>query len=414
MTTSRTIKVCHLAPADVWGGAEAQLVVLLSVLSKVPDLEVSAVLLNEDRVAHELARMGINTLVIPEASHSFISLSVRLIRHFAHHPIDVLHTHKWKDNALGAVATAAGSVRRLVRTVHGCVEPLGGFKAAKMNAHYALDNLVNRLAVDRILTVSRELTADFVGRFGAEKVTCIHNGIDLERIRVTGRLTDLRNELGLSREDVVVGTMGRLVPIKGLDLFLNAARQIRDRRQDVKFVIAGDGPLRDSLRTMARQLDLEDDVLFLGHRDDNCNTLALMDVFVLPSLSEGVPMVLLEALALSRPVVASRVGGIPEVIEHDVSGILIDTGQPDELVRGCLALIEDRGRAERLGVAGRKRIEQRFSADAMAASVTAVYRALVRNDAARNDCVRRVGLRPIPGASTAEHRGEVGARPWRT
>jgi glycosyltransferase involved in cell wall biosynthesis len=165
---------------------------------------------------------------------------------------------------------------------------------------------------------------------------------------------------------------------------------------------------------MARQLDLEDDVLFLGHRDDNCNTLALMDVFVLPSLSEGVPMVLLEALALSRPVVASRVGGIPEVIEHDVSGILIDTGQPDELVRGCLALIEDRGRAERLGVAGRKRIEQRFSADAMAASVTAVYRALVRNDAARNDCVRRVGLRPIPGASTAEHRGEVGARPWRT
>jgi glycosyltransferase involved in cell wall biosynthesis len=208
--------------------------------------------------------------------------------------------------------------------------------------------------------------------------------------------------------------MGRLVPVKGLDLFLNAARQIRDRRQDVKFVIAGDGPLRDSLRTMARQLDLEDDVLFLGHRDDNCNTLALMDVFLLPSLSEGVPMALLEALALSRPVVASRVGGVPEVIEHDVSGILIDPGQPDELVRGCLALVDDRGRAERLGIAGRKRIEQRFSADAMAASVMEVYRALVRKERAQNDCVQRGGLGPLPGASIGENRGEVGARPWRT
>jgi len=160
VTTSQTIKVCHLAPADVWGGAEAQLLVLLSVLSKVPDLEVSAVLLNEDRLAHELARMGINTLVIPEASHSFVSLSRRLIRHFAHHPVDVLHTHKWKDNALGAVATAAGSVGRLVRTVHGFVEPLGGLKALKMNAHYALDNVVNRWAVDRILTSGKYSLAD--------------------------------------------------------------------------------------------------------------------------------------------------------------------------------------------------------------------------------------------------------------
>jgi glycosyltransferase involved in cell wall biosynthesis len=127
-------------------------------------------------------------------------------------------------------------------------------------------------------------------------------------------------------------------------------------------------------------LDLDDDVLFLGHRNDPYEILALMDVFVMPSMNEGIPMVLLEALALSRPVVASRVGGIPEVIEHGASGLLVDAGQHEALAHACITLLDDRERAERLGVAGRKRIEQEFSADTMTAKVAELYRALVWNE----------------------------------
>jgi len=117
--------------------------------------------------------------------------------------------------------------------------------------------------------------------------------------------------------------------------------------------------------------------MFLGHRSDGHNVLGLMDLFVLPSLSEGIPLVLLEALALARPVVATAVGGVPEVIEHGISGLLAAAGKENELAQRCLAVMDDPVLAQRLGHAGRKCVEKSFSAEAMAENVANVYRTLV-------------------------------------
>jgi glycosyltransferase involved in cell wall biosynthesis len=158
---------------------------------------------------------------------------------------------------------------------------------------------------------------------------------------------------------------------------LRAARIIKDHKKSAKFVIAGDGPLRGQLETLAQQCGLAHEVVFLGHRSDGNNILGLMDLFVLPSLSEGIPLVLLEALALARPVVATAVGGIPEVIEHGISGLLAAAGSENELAQLCLVLVDDPVLAQRLGHGGRKRVEAAFSAGAMAENVANVYRTLV-------------------------------------
>ena len=376
---SRRIRVCHFAPADGWAGAEVQLALLLSLLSRMSELEVSAVLLNEGRLACELRGAGINTYVIPESRHNSLSIAARLAEHLKRTTVDIVHTHKWKDNVLAAVAASGGTVRWRVRTIHGSVEPFAGFKALKALGVRALDHMANRWAVDRIVTVSRDLTDEFATRFGAGKVAYIQNGIDLDHVRLTRRPADLRADLGLAPDAPVIGTMGRLVPVKGLDLFLRAARLIRDRRPDARFVIAGSGPLESSLRALAGTLDLPD-VLFLGHRNDSCDVLGLMDVFALPSLNEGIPMVLLEALALARPVVASRVGGIPDIIEHDVSGLLSEPGNVHDIAQRCVSLLDDRERASRLGATGRTRIAERFSAGVMASRMVNVYRTLVAGE----------------------------------
>jgi glycosyltransferase involved in cell wall biosynthesis len=362
-----------VAMADLWAGAEVQLAILLRSLAKRADLEISAILLNTGWLADELRDAGIRTHVILEAERNPLSIVRELRECFRRDRIDVLHTHKYKDNILGALASIGRNIPHQVRTIHGAPEPFAGVSAFKMSLYERLDGVVNRWAVDRLLAVSGALKNPLVARFGVDKVACIHNAIDVARIRVTRDLLELREELGLDRRDFVVGTVGRLMPVKGLEVFLRAARIIKDQGTSAKFIIAGEGPLAGPLQALAQQYGLARDVRFLGHRRDSHDILGLLDLFVLPSLSEGIPLVLLEALALGRPVVATDVGGIPEVIEHGISGLLVPAGKPDDLAKGCLTVMDDSALAQRLGHAGRKRVEEAFSAEVLAENVANVY-----------------------------------------
>jgi glycosyltransferase involved in cell wall biosynthesis len=377
------IKICHLAMGDGWAGAEVQLAILLASLAKMPDFEISAVLFNEGRLARELRALGIKTKVISESEYNSFSVVKQLIDYFRQHEFDILHTHKYKDNILGALSSIYRGTRRRVRTVHGLPEPFVGFQAVKISGYQVADNWVNRWLVDRILAVSLDLRSHLIKHFGADKVTCIQNAIDIEQVCVTRDAKELKKELDLDENQFLIGTMGRLMPVKGLEFFLKAAQIIRRQKPNVRFVIAGDGPLKGTLQKQAREYGLDKDVLFLGHRNDSHDILGLMDVFVLPSVSEGIPLVLLEALALARPVIASRVGGIPEVIEDGVSGLLVTPGREDELAQSCITLMDNAAFAQQLGVAGRKRIEEQFSARVMAEKVAEVYRTLVCNGESR-------------------------------
>jgi len=147
----------------------------------------------------------------------------------------------------------------------------------------------------------------------------------------------------------------------------------------VKVLIVGEGSIRSDLETQARDLGISEDVVFAGYREDTDDLLRAMDIFVLPSLSEGIPMALLEAMAASRVVIASRVGGIPEVIDDGVEGFLVEPRDVNGLTETCLRLIQSPVMAKEMGEKARKRVERDFSAEEMAHRVASLYHELIES-----------------------------------
>jgi len=248
-----------------------------------------------------------------------------------------------------------------------------------MRIYELCDRGVTHLCVNKLIAVSSDIEKVLCVKYGAQRVIRIHNGIDLEVLSKSRARDEVRRELGVDSNCLLVGTVGRLTAVKGHEYLLKTAQLMLQKRRNVKFVIVGDGPLKVELQSLAAQLGITENVAFLGHQDDACALMEAMDLFVLPSLHEGIPMVILEAMALGRPVVASRVGGIPEVITDTVHGLLVSAGDPAGIAQACLKLVEDRNLAERYGQAGRARVEQQFSSVVMGGKVANLYRQLVGN-----------------------------------
>ncbi len=356
---------------DLWAGAEVQMVSLISQLATRPEFQFSVVLFNEGTAARRLREVGVPVTTIPEESSGPMALVRRLSAHFGEVRYDVLHTHKYKDTVLAALASI-GKVGLRVRTVHGSPEPFEGTQALKMRLYGVLDRGATRFA-DRVVAVSQRLRAELAETYPAERLRCIHNGIDVDSQRTPLQPPIDREQLGISNDEVAIGVVGRLTAVKGVDVFLDAARNIADVNRAVRFVVIGDGPLRPTLERQAAENGLSERVVFLGHRDDAARIVGALDLLVIPSRSEGIPMVLLEALASETPVVASRVGGIPEVMEHQRHGLLCEPGDTVSLAGECLKLIADRDTARALASAGLRRVEEEFSASLMASRYAAIY-----------------------------------------
>jgi glycosyltransferase involved in cell wall biosynthesis len=199
----------------------------------------------------------------------------------------------------------------------------------------------------------------------------VDNGIDLKPFRDPRR--DLIERMGWGGRPII-GSLGRLAPQKGLQYLLRAAPEVLRENPTALFVFAGDGPERQALEAEANSLGVGDSVLFLGVQDDVPGLLAAIDVLAMPSLSEGMPMALLEAMACGKAVVASRVGAIPKVIEHRVNGWMIESGDVDGLAEGLKEILGCEDLRRRLGCAARQTIESRFSAETMARSYVEIYR----------------------------------------
>ncbi len=372
------IAVCHIASGDLWAGAEVQVATLLRYLVRSGDFRLSAIFLNNGRLAEEARSCGVEVLVIPESQHSFWGILNRAADFLRGRQIQVLHSHRYKENLLAAFLASRFGVPALVRTEHGAREPVRSWKRLRHSLVHWLDRTVAQHCTERVIAVSEELRQRLVRQFGEERVTLIHNGIDEERVFSPLSVTEAKQRLGLPAGCPVVGTAGRLERIKRLDIFLEAAKQIAAQEPQARFVIAGDGGEAQRLHELAAKLDLRDHVLFLGHRQDVYDVLRAMDVFVLCSDHEGLPMVLLEAMTLGVPVVARPVGGISEVVEDERSGVWVRSDRPDDLAEGCLRVLRDAELRNRLREVGPVQIRDRFAGGRTAARVADLYLALCR------------------------------------
>ncbi len=233
-----------------------------------------------------------------------------LVRVIRERRVAILHTHEFFMNTVGLVASLSTGVP-LVATVHG-----KNYYADQFRRRVAY-RLVGRFA-GQMIAVSENIRFFLAEQVGipSDRIRVVPNGVGLDEEPPRERLSALRTSLGLDQDSKVVGTVGSLYPVKGHTYLMDAVAPVVRRFEHVVFLIVGRGGLREELEAQARRLGIARHLRFLGHREDVRDLLALCDIFVLPSLSEGMPLALLEAMAAGLSCVATKVGGISEVVDH--------------------------------------------------------------------------------------------------
>ncbi len=282
---------------------------------------------------------------------------------------DIVHTHSSKAGFLGRLAARRAGVRHIVHTPHGHV--FGGyFPALETRAYAVLERLAARWT-DRIVMLTDAEAAQHlalgIGR--PEQFVTIPSGIDLDEVR-----SALPTRLVSGTP--VIGAVARLAPVKGHQHLIEAAPAILRRFPDACLLLVGDGELRGALEERAKALGLADRITFTGFRRDVPSTIAGMDLVVLPSLNEGMGRVLVMSMALGKPIVATRVGGVPELLGEGEAGVLVPPGDSAALADAICMLLENPARARELGEAGKRRAP-RYSAKAMVAALAKLYHEVV-------------------------------------
>ena len=285
--------------------------------------------------------------------------------------ISLMHAHGSKAALVGRIAARLAGTSVSFYTVHNSI-----FYADWHNLKLAAMAWVEtRLAhcTDRIITVSDALRLEIINREGLspDLPVTVYNGIETEQFYSASDKSGLRRELGLPSDGKLVGTVARLSSQKGISHFIKAIPQITEKQ--LHLIIIGDGPLREELESLTKQLNLQEKVIFTGTRKDIPKLLAALDVFVMPSITEGLSIAILEAMASYLPVAASRVGGIPEIVQDGVTGILVPSGDENALAQAISELLTNEEKASSMGIAGRRQVELNYSAVAMGNRVTELY-----------------------------------------
>jgi glycosyltransferase involved in cell wall biosynthesis len=288
----------------------------------------------------------------------------------------IVHTHTAKAGLLGRLAARAAGVPTVVHTYHGHV--LRGYFSPAKTALFRWIETRLAASADALVAVSESVKDDLVGLgiASAGKIRVVPLGLDLAHLAGALPRGALRREAGIEDAAPLVGMVGRLVPIKDAPTFLRAASIVARSREDARFALVGDGEERPALEALCREMGLDGRVTFFGWRRDLAAVYGDLDVVVNASRNEGTPVALIEALAAARPVVATRVGGTPDLLGEGERGRLVPPGQPEELARAVLETLTGSEAARRRAQAGREHVLTRHSSDRLVRDVDALYREL--------------------------------------
>ncbi len=296
---------------------------------------------------------------------------------------DVVHTHTAKAGALGRLAALVYNATRrrarrtlVIHTFHGHV--FEGYFSPTVNTIVRTAERFLAATSDRIITISPRQQLDIVERFRiapAAKTLVVPLGLDLDALlSLPPDAANLRQAIGAGPDDVIVGFAGRMVPVKDLPTLVRAfARAVR-QVPHLRLLLAGDGPEHDKVAALVRELGIDASVSMLGWVDDLPRFHATLNLCVLSSRNEGTPVAAIEAMAAGVPVVATAVGGVPDVVEHGISGLLVPPGDIDALSDALVQLATNPSERERMGKAGRALARARYSHLRLVDDIEQIYR----------------------------------------
>lgn len=375
--TTEKLVVTHVISGDLWAGAEAQAFQLISALQANNAVLPTAVVFNEGPLMQKLQSAGIPVTLANETTEPLWRLVYHLYQHFRDHKTKIVHTHGFKENVLGTLAQKLSRVPKSVRTTHGNPEYQLSWRNPGKKLISLLDQLTARYGQDAVVAVSGQLERDLT-KIYRDKTVKILNFIEIpdeaEKNVSRGANANCR---GYIQADFKVGLIGRLVPVKRVDLFIDSIKELNDQLPgQIKGIIIGDGPLMESLKTYANQQGLAHLIEFKGFVADPTAEIEQMDLLMMPSDHEGIPMVLLEALLARVPIVAHNVGGIPEILDNGRCGILVDDHTPSGYAKQSANLLQDPELMADFVRAGRAHLAQNFNKTTNSLRYEALYKTI--------------------------------------
>lgn len=369
------IKIVHIASGDLWAGAEVQLYTLVTQLSTVENTHIHVILLNHGTLEEKLRAKDIPITVLDEASLNGLSILRQMISTVAEIQPNIIHTHRIKENIFGSIAARINSNIPSLRTAHGAPEHKpDGVQIAKRLILF-LDWFCARFLQKKIIAVSQDLADILKTSYPEKKITVIENGIDIKSFsQAEQRDSDSRK----GNAPLRIAIAGRLSPVKRIDIFIQTAQKLKQNHPELNlnFHIYGEGPLRGELEALSHQLKTNGFVHFEGHCSDIKAAFEKTDLLLMTSDHEGLPMILLEAMATRTPIVAHAVGGIPNLLNNGNCGILIKENKPESYATAISELALFPEQRAKIAQQAFIRLTGHYSAKQNAESYLKVYRDL--------------------------------------
>jgi len=368
------IKILHVISKLPVGGVENLLLTVLRNCDRERFVPLVCSLSDRGEIGAEIEELGFKVVCLNKLKHRLDWTIVQdIYRCIKQNDIKVVFSYQYHANLYGRIAAHLARVPCIIASVHNV---------------YTIDKKIHRRIInkylagwtDRIVAVSKAVKDDVLKYDGvpATKVEIIYNGVDLSKFLDTDG-SAIRNEFRISPDTPVIGTVGRLTLQKGQRYLLEAVSQIREKFPQLQLLVVGDGPLKNELRDYAETLGIQKSVIFTGSRRDVPSLLAAMDIFVLPSLWEGLSISLIESMAAGKSVITTDIAPIREVVNTDKVGILVPPENSSTLAEAIELLLKNKDWAERLGMAARERVFSTFNIETTIRRYTDIFEEILRN-----------------------------------
>lgn len=357
-------RILHVNTAKNWRGGEQQVVYLVEELQSRGHSNF-VVCQPKSVLEKKVSSLKIPVFPLLMRGEWDLIAAIKLARIIKKNNIQILHLHTAHAHTLGLFAAKFNPACKVI-------------VSRRVDFHIRSRFKYNRRGIDKIITVSERIRQVLIeDKIKSDKIVAVHSGVDLERFNKIKTNDYFYKEFDLDRNVPVVGIVAALAPHKDHHNFLYAAKMVKKNYPQAKFLIVGEGTLENELKVLTQRLGLEKEVVFTGFRKDSLEIISTFDVFVLSSCLEGMGSVLLEAMALAKPIVATRTGGIPEVVLNGVTGILVPPKNSGELADGIIQLLKDNILAKEMGIKGKERVED-FSKEKMVEKTEKIYKEILK------------------------------------
>ncbi|GAB6182650.1 glycosyltransferase family 4 protein [Thermodesulfovibrio hydrogeniphilus] len=362
---NRQLKILHTEWSDGMGGQEKRVLYECKGLMEKGH-SVTLVCREKSRIKEKAIELGIEVITLPLRKPYDIESIIKLVKILKQKKVNIINTHSGIDSWIGAIAGKIAGVKAIVRTRH-----------LNLPLRRNIFNFVHYLP-DLFITCGENMRKNLIENngFPSEKVISIPTGVE-EKFFYVKRDKSIKQKFGLDQNNQIIINVGILRLVKNHELTIIAFSKVLNEFPFAKLFLIGEGPRKNFLMDLVKKLNIENSVIFTGFQEDVTPFYSVADVFVLSSKSEGLPQALLQAMAVGVPVVATAVGGVPEVVKHEITGLLTKPDDADELAENIIKVLKNPRFGEIMAEKAKKEIKEKHSLKAMLDKIESVYMELV-------------------------------------